>query len=238
MSYTYHYPRPAVTVDCVVFGVDFGSDGGPSGQPTLKVLLVQRKLPPFQGEWALPGGFVQLDESLEAAARRELCEEAGIDNIFLEQLYTFGEPDRDPRDRTVSVAYYALINTHSYRLQAATDASDASWFNIETLPTLAFDHGRIVSVAIARLRAKIRYEPIGFELLPRKFTLTQLQQLYTTILNRPLDKRNFRKKLLKMGILITLSEKETNVAHRAAQLYQFDAQQYEALKQSGFNFEL
>ncbi|MEM9904456.1 MAG: NUDIX domain-containing protein [Cyanobacteria bacterium P01_D01_bin.44] len=238
MTYTYHYPRPAMTVDCVVFGVDFGSDVGLPGQLTLNVLLIQRSLPPFQGGWALPGGFVKLDESLEAAARRELYEEAGLENVFLEQLYTFGEPDRDPRDRTVSVAYYALINTHSYRLQAATDASDASWFSIEGLPPLAFDHGRMVSVAIARLRAKIRYEPIGFELLPTKFTLTQLQQLYETILNRPLDKRNFRKKLLKMGILIALSEKETNVAHRAAQLYQFDAQQYEALKQSGFNFEI
>ncbi|MEO1349424.1 MAG: NUDIX domain-containing protein [Cyanobacteria bacterium J06635_15] len=238
MTYTYHYPRPAVTVDCVVFGIDCVSEAGLSRQPTLKVLLIQRKLPPFQGEWALPGGFVQLDESLEAAARRELHEEAGIENVFLEQLYTFGEPKRDPRTHTVSVAYYALIKTHGYRLKAATDASDASWFNIETLPTLAFDHGQMVSVAIARLRAKIRYEPIGFELLPRKFTLTQLQQLYETILNRPLDKRNFRKKLLKMGILSVLDEKETNVAHRAAQLYQFDAKQYGALKQSGFNFEL
>ncbi|MEO0456037.1 MAG: NUDIX domain-containing protein [Cyanobacteria bacterium P01_A01_bin.114] len=236
MTYTYAYPRPAVTVDCIVFGIDL--DSSVNIRPALQVLLIQRKQPPFQGDWALPGGFVQMDESLEAAARRELCEEAGVKNVFLEQLYTFGQPDRDPRDRTVSVAYYALVNPQGYRLQAATDAADANWFRVEALPPLAFDHGGIVSAAIARLQAKIRYEPIGFELLPPKFTLTQLQQLYETILNRSLDKRNFRKRLLKMDILTALNEKETGVAHRAAQLYRFDAQQYDALKQTGFNFEL
>ncbi len=231
MAFTYTYPRPALTVDCVVFGFD--------AQATmLQVLLIQRKLPPYRGEWALPGGFVHLEESLEAAARRELWEETGVEDVFLEQLYTFGTPDRDPRDRVVSVAYYALISLADHPLQAKTDAQDTDWFALDELPPLAFDHRQILEVAIARLRGKVRYEPIGFELLPVKFTLTQLQKLYETILGQPLDKRNFRNKLLKMDLLVALDETQTGVAHRAARLYQFDAQRYEQLKQQGFNFEL
>ncbi len=231
MAFTYTYPRPALTVDCVVFGFD--------AQATmLQVLLIQRKLPPYRGEWALPGGFVHLEESLEAAARRELWEETGVEDVFLEQLYTFGNPDRDPRDRVVSVAYYALISLADHPLQAKTDAQDTDWFALDALPPLAFDHRQILEVAIARLRGKVRYEPIGFELLPVKFTLTQLQKLYETILGQPLDKRNFRNKLLKMDLLVALDETQTGVAHRAARLYQFDAQRYEQLKQQGFNFEL
>jgi 8-oxo-dGTP diphosphatase len=230
MAYTYTYPRPALTVDCVVFGFD--------AQATLQVLLIQRKLVPYLGQWALPGGFVHLDESLEAAARRELQEETGVDDVFLEQLYTFGAPERDPRDRIVSVAYYALINLANHPLEANTDAQDTAWFTFAELPPLAFDHQQILEVAIARLRGKVRYEPIGFELLPEKFTLTQLQKLYETILGQPLDKRNFRNKLLKMDLLVTLDETQTGVAHRAARLYRFDPQRYEQLKQQGFNFEL
>jgi 8-oxo-dGTP diphosphatase len=227
---TYDYPRPALTVDCVVFGLD--------QQDTLKVMLIRRKLPPFQGQWALPGGFVRLEESLEQAARRELQEETGLRDIFLEQLYTFGEVDRDPRDRVVSVAYYALVNLSEYAVQAATDAEAAQWFAINTLPPLAFDHGRILDLAIARLKGKVRYEPIGFELLPQKFTLSQLQKLYEIILGESLDKRNFRKKFLKTDLLIELDETQMGVAHRAARLYQFDEQKYLQLKQKGFNFEI
>ncbi|WP_338038112.1 NUDIX hydrolase [Neosynechococcus sphagnicola] len=185
MSHTYEYPRPALTVDCVVFGLD-ASD--------LKILLIQRRLPPFVGDWALPGGFVHLNESLEEAALRELREETGIEQVFLEQLYTFGRVDRDPRDRVVTVTYYALVNLDAYRIQAATDAQDVAWFSVAQLPTLAFDHDQIVAVALGRLQGKLRYEPIGFELLPKKFTLTQLQKLYETVLGQGLDKRNFRKK--------------------------------------------
>ncbi|HEY9879542.1 MAG TPA: NUDIX domain-containing protein [Leptolyngbyaceae cyanobacterium] len=230
MAYCYDYPRAGLTVDCVVFGLE-----GPAG---LKVLLIQRQLSPFQHQWALPGGFVHLYESLEEAALRELAEETGIRDVFLEQLYTFGQVSRDPRDRIVSVAYYALVNLQNYRVQAATDAQDAQWFLVEDLPDLAFDHADITQVALTRLRNKIRYEPIGFELLPEKFTLTQLQQLYEVILGIPLDKRNFRKKILKMDLLVPLAEKQIGVAHRAAQLYQFDEQKYHQLKQKGFNFEL
>jgi 8-oxo-dGTP diphosphatase len=230
MAFVYDYPRPALTVDCVVFGF--------SVDTALKVLLIRRKLPPYEGDWALPGGFVQIAESVEAAAVRELQEETGVTDVFLEQLYTFGELGRDPRDRTVSVAYYALINLPEHPVQAATDASDAQWFELATLPALGFDHQEILEVATDRLRAKIRYEPIGFELLPKTFTLSQLQRLYEQILNRPLDKRNFRKKLLKMDLLIDTGQKETGVAHRAAQLYRFDLEKYQALKQQGFNFEL
>lgn len=230
MAYTYSYARPAVTVDCVVFG--FSTD------TALKVLLIRRKLPPYKGSWALPGGFVQMAESVDEAAVRELREETGVEDVFLEQLYTFGSVGRDPRDRIISVAYYALINLESHPVQAASDASDARWFELAELPALGFDHGEILERAIARLRAKIRYEPIGFELLPKAFTLSQLQKLYEQILERPLDKRNFRKKLLKMNLLIDTGKKEEDVAHRAAQLYQFDMERYWTSKENGFSFDL
>ena len=230
MSYTYEYPRPALTVDCVVFGLQ--------QSVALKVLLIRRKLAPYKGAWSLPGGFVQITESVDAAAARELKEETGVDNAYLEQLYTFGALKRDPRERVVSVSYYALINLKEHPLQAATDASDAQWFELSAVPPLGFDHHQILDCAIARLRAKIRYEPIGFELLPKMFTLSQLQQLYEQILERNLDKRNFRSKLLKMDLLIDTQKKETGVAHRAAKLYQFDTDKYQSLKQKGFSFEL
>ena len=229
MSFTYEYPRAALTVDCVVFGLD---------DEDLKVLLIQRGIEPFAGRWALPGGFVHVDETLEAAARRELQEETGIAEVFLEQLYTVGTIDRDPRERVVTVAYYALVKLSDHRVRAATDARSAAWFAVDDLPPLAFDHDEILATAHQRLRGKVRYQPIGFELLPRKFTLRQLQHLYETVLDRPLDKRNFRKKILRMNILVDLDEIETDVAHRAARLYGFDKQQYDRMTQQGFNFEI
>ncbi|MEM7063641.1 MAG: NUDIX domain-containing protein [Cyanobacteria bacterium P01_B01_bin.77] len=230
MAHTYDYPRPAVTIDCVVFGLD----------PTdcLQVLLIQRWLDPFAGQWALPGGFVRHQESLVQAARRELQEETGIADLFLEQLQAYGQPQRDPRGHTVTVAFYALVNLWNYQVKAATDAKQARWWPMDRLPALAFDHGVIVQDAIATLRTTIRHRPIGFELLPAKFTLTQLQQLYEAVLARPFDKRNFRKKLLKLDILVALDEKETSVAHRAAQLYRFDQAKYLERQQTGFNFDL
>ena len=184
MPHTYQYPRAALTVDCVVFGFDEGE---------LKVLLIQRALDPFKGKWALPGGFVHVDETLDDAARRELAEETGLEDVFLEQLYTFGTVKRDPRERVVSVAHFALVKLSDYKAKAATDAAKAAWFPISELPKLAFDHAEIVAAALARLQGKVRYQPIGFELLPPKFTLSELQHLYEAILGAVLDKRNFRK---------------------------------------------
>ncbi len=229
MSFTYKYPRAALTVDCVVFGYDEGE---------LKVLLIERGLDPFKGRWALPGGFVRVDETLDEAARRELAEEARLKDVFLEQLYTFGAVDRDPRERVVSVAHYALVKLSKHRAKAATDAVNAEWFPISKAPKLAFDHREILATALARLKGKVRYQPIGFELLPLRFTLSQLQHLYEAVLGAELDKRNFRKKVLSFGLLVALKETQMEGRHRPAQLFRFDREKYERLKKRGFNFEL
>jgi 8-oxo-dGTP diphosphatase len=229
VPYTYEFPRAALTVDCVVFGMD---------DEDLKVLLIERGLPPFEGEWALPGGFVHVDETVDEAARRELQEETGLEKVFLEQLYTFSRLDRDPRERVISVAHYALVNLVDHRVQAATDAREAAWFQVHDVPTLAFDHAEILSVALERLRAKLGYQPIGFELLPQKFTLSQLQHLYEVVLERELDKRNFRKKVLATGLLVETKQVQQDVAHRAARLYRFDERKYRQLARDGFHFEI
>lgn len=229
MAFSYEYPRAALTVDCVVFGFDEGE---------LKVLLIKRALEPFKGRWAIPGGFVRVDETLDAAARRELQEEAGLEDIFLEQLYTLSEVDRDPRERVVSVAYYALVKLAAHETRAATDAADARWFPISKVPELAFDHAEILSTALARLKGKVRYEPIGFELLTPTFTLSELQHLYEAVLGTGLDKRNFRKKVLGYGLLVALKQTRMTGRHRPAQLFRFDAAKYRKLKKRGFNFEL
>jgi 8-oxo-dGTP diphosphatase len=229
MPYSYKHPRPALTVDCVVFGLE---------KDRLQVLLIQRDKPPFAGRWALPGGFVEMKETLEAAARRELEEETGVKLGYLEQLYTFGAVDRDPRERVISVAYVALIKLSAHTVTAASDARAAAFYAVDALPRLAFDHARVVSVALERLRNKVRYAPLGFELLPRKFTLSQLQRLYETVLARPLDKRNFRKKVLALGIVEELDEVERGVAHRAARLFRFDQRKYRQLLQQGLQLEI
>lgn len=229
MSYTYKYPRGALTTDCVVFGFD---------DAELKVLLIERGQAPFKGAWALPGGFVKLDETLEQAARRELYEETGLSNVFLEQLYTFGAVHRDPRERVVSVAYYALVKSSGHEARAATDAANARWFPISEIPKLAFDHAEILRTAVERLQGKVRYQPIGFELLPPKFTLSQLQHLYEAVLGIPLDKRNFRKKVQAFELLVPLKETLQAGRHRPAQLFRFDAGKYEKLAKRGFHFEV
>ena len=229
MPHTYQYPRPALTVDCVVFGFDEGE---------LKVLLIERALEPFKGRWALPGGFVRVDETIDGAARRELQEEAGLKDVFLEQLYTFGALNRDPRERVVSVACYALVKLAAHETKAATDATDARWFPISKVPNLAFDHAEILATALSRLKGKVRYQPIGFELLPPKFTLSELQHLYEAVLENELDKRNFRKKVLSFGLLIPLKETQMSGRHRPAQLFRFDAEKYEKLRKRGLHFEL
>ncbi|HYF34813.1 MAG TPA: NUDIX domain-containing protein [Prosthecobacter sp.] len=229
MPHTYKYPRPALTVDCVVFGFDEGA---------LKILLIKRGLAPFKGRWALPGGFVRVDEEIDQAARRELEEEAGLRGVFLEQLYTFGAVRRDPRERVVSVAYYALVRQADMSPAAATDADEAEWFELTKVPSLAFDHAQILERALKRLRAKLRYEPIGFELLPAKFTLSQLQHLYEAVLGVGLDKRNFRKKILSFKLLTPLDETFSAGRQRPAQLFRFDTARYERLKNQGFHFEV
>lgn len=219
-----------VSVDAVVFGYD--------PEQGVSVLLITRKYEPFQKFWALPGGLVKEEESLEEAVRRELKEEASIDVSYLEQLYTFGKPERDPRNRVISVAYYGLVRPSDYQIFAQTDAEDAAWFNIKSLPKLAFDHKHIVEVAIKRLRGKIAYEPVGFELLDRKFPFSDLEKLYQSLLDRDLDRRNFKKKIMAYGFLEELDENIQRGAGRPARLYQFNKKKYFELKENGYNFDL
>lgn len=221
------FPKPALTVDLVVFGYQEGA---------LSILLIQRGIEPFLGKWALPGGFAQVHETLEETARRELAEEAGLQDVYLEQLYTFDGLHRDPRERVITVAYFALVSLRDHRPHAATDAQDAKWYPIDRLPQLAFDHNQIISHAIERLRNKVKYSPVGFELLPSEFTLTELQTLYETILGIKLDKRNFRKKLLDSKVLFDLGKKSKNVPFRAPSLYRFDQRTYRRLEKEGFEF--
>ncbi len=229
LPYSYKYPRPALTTDSVIFGFDGVG---------INILLIERGIEPYKGKWALPGGFVRIDESVDAAARRELKEETGVGDVFMEQLFTFGDLERDPRGRVVSVAYYALVRTDAYRLLAGDDASTAHWFPINKIPPLAFDHDHILRVAHQRLKGKIRYQPIGFELLDEKFTMPELQRVYESILEISFDRRNFYNKLMKTGLLIPQEEKMKNVPHRAARYFKFDKKKYEELSQSGFNFEV
>ncbi len=216
-----------VTVDVIIFTVR---------ENDLQVLLVKRKYSPFQGEYAIPGGFVKSGESLEEAARRELLEETGVSDLYLEQLYTFGDPGRDPRGRVITVAYFALVRSDSLRPRAATDASEAGWFLVRTLPRLAFDHAAILEYALARLRAKLEYTTVGFQLLPLEFTLTELQRAYEVIYGRPLDKRNFRKKVAALALVKPLRRTRKEGPHRPARLYSFAPREHGLLKERGIVF--
>jgi len=206
------YPKPSVTVDMIIFAIKENS---------LKILLVKRNIQPFKGEWALPGGFIHLEESLEDAAKRELQEETGVKEVYLEQLYTFGDTKRDPRGRVITISYFALISpTQSEQeLKATTDVSEAKWFDLKNLPFLAFDHSKIIQYAIKRLKWKFEYTPIVFSLLPKKFKIPEIRKIYETIFNKKFDKRNFRKKLLSLNILDETKEIEENVPYRPAKFY-------------------
>ncbi|MBN2142476.1 NUDIX domain-containing protein [Candidatus Woesearchaeota archaeon] len=206
------YDRPSVTVDIIIFTIKDAS---------LKVLLVKRKSWPFKDYWALPGGFVEMNESVDESAKRELEEETGVKDVYLEQLYTFGDPERDPRTRVISVAYFALVSSDKVTLKAASDASDAAWMDVESLPKLAFDHRKILDLALGRIRNKIEYTTIAFQLLPKKFTFSELQKVYEVILGKDLDKRNFRKKMKELGLLKELKEHRMDGPHRPAQLFSF-----------------
>ncbi|KYK26404.1 NUDIX hydrolase [Euryarchaeota archaeon SM23-78] len=215
------YEKPSVTVDIIIFTVK-GHD--------LKALLVKRKAWPFKDFWAIPGGFTGMEEALEDAAKRELKEETGVKDVYLEQLYTFGEPKRDPRTRVITVAYYALIASENLKLQATTDVTDVKWFSVDQLPKLAFDHNQILDYALKRLRNKIEYTNIAFQLLPERFTLSELQKIYEIILGKELDKRNFRKKVKETGVLTPLKETKMKGAHRPAQLFSFKGVEKEKKK--------
>jgi 8-oxo-dGTP diphosphatase len=191
-------------------------------QRDLQMLLIKRRAWPFEGMWAIPGGFVMMNESLEAAAKRELQEETGVQDVYLEQLYTFGDPERDPRTRVITVVYFALLDSERLQVRAASDATDVGWFSVYDLPPLAFDHQMIVEYALNRLRNKLDYTTIAFNLLPEQFTLRELQRVHEIILHKKLDKRNFRKKILSTNILEDTGEKKMEGTHRPARLYRFN----------------
>lgn len=228
-KYAYEYPRPAVTTDCVIFGFD---------EEELKVLLIERGIEPFSGKWALPGGFMNMEEDAETCARRILKKETDLEDIFMEQLYTFTSTERDPRYRVISIAYFALVKRNDYNAIAGLDTNTVQWFDLKDIPELAFDHNKILEMAIDRLKGKIKYQPIGFELLPDKFTLPDLHKVYETVLQEPLDRRNFRKKILSFNLLIDTGELQRGAKNRAPKLYQFDKHKYDELTKKGFYFEL
>jgi len=209
-SYCYEYPHPAVTTDVVLFTIR---------EHRLQILLIRRGGEPFKGHWALPGGFLGIDEDLEEGALRELEEETGVSGVYLEQLRTYGKPERDPRERVISVAYYALAPSERFQLQAASDAAEASWFAIGELPTLAFDHDEIIRTAHERLVAKLDYSTIAFQFMPESFTLSELQQVYEILLDAEVDKRNFRKWALALEQIVETGAHRRRGSHRPARLY-------------------
>lgn len=225
-QYCYKYPHPAVTTDCVIFGFD-GEE--------LKVLLVERGIEPYKGCWALPGGFINPEESAEAGARRELQEETGINNAYIEQFHTYSAPDRDPRERVITIAYIALVKLQE--VKGGDDAADARWFPVKDTPRLAFDHDVILRDALCRLRERIHFHPIGYDLLPEKFTMKELQTLYEAVLGVHFDRRNFAKKMQHLDILIQLDETIWPTPKREAKLFKFNLEKYNELKRRGFRLE-
>jgi len=219
----------ALSIDNLIFGLDSGE---------LKILLIEHGEGISKGRWALPGGWIRYDEDLRHAASRLLEELTGVKDLYLEQLKTFGRVDRFPLTRVVTVAYYALVSAEDYPAVAGANTADASWFSVKDLPDLVYDHAQILDYGINFLRHQIRHRPIGFNLLPEKFTLLQLQELYEAILDTKLDKPNFRRKILKMNLLTSCNEKQKDVAHRAANLYRFDETAYHRLTEQGFSFEI
>jgi len=215
-----------VAVDIVIFTIQ---------RAELRVLLVKRGIEPFAGQFAIPGGFVLEDESLDQAALRELQEETGVGDVYLEQLYSFGDPGRDPRGRVISVAYFALIAADHSALSAGSDAAEASWWPVDKLPELAFDHRQILSYSLERLRNKLDYTTVGFQLLPKRFSLTELQEVYEAILDKRLDKRNFRRKIGLLKILRPTREYRHG-GRRPARLFEFVAANFEKLKDKGILF--
>lgn len=226
LNYTYAYPHPAVTADCVIFGYDRG---------VLKILLVERGIDPYKGCWALPGGFMNIDETITECALRELREETGLECADIEQVGVFSSLGRDPRERVITVAHYALVRLSEVR--AGDDASRAQWFELAALPPLAFDHAEIISRAAELLRQRIFFKPVGFELLPEVFTMGELQRLYEAILGVTFDRRNFASKMHKLELLLPVAERAEGTPSRIPTLYRFNAERYNSLKESGFRKE-
>lgn len=230
MSYYHEYEKFHVAVDSIIFGYD-------EGGRELKLLLLKRNFQPARGEWSLMGGFVENNESIDDAAKRILNQLTGLSNVYMEQLYTFGEIERDPGARIISIAYFALIKINASDLELVKNHG-ATWVPISSMPSLIFDHEAMVERALKKLQIRARTQPIGFELLPDKFTIPQLQGLYEAIYNKTLDKRNFRRKLLAMDLLEKQEEKEKESSRKGAWYYRFDQKKYEDLLKRGFNFEL
>ncbi len=226
LKYCYKYPHPSVTTDCVIFGFDGAS---------LKVLLVQRGVEPYKGRWAFPGGFLKMDESAEEGALRELQEETGLKDAYIRQFHTFSAPNRDPRERVITIAYYALVRMQG--VKGGDDAADARWFALDEVPQLAFDHDQILRKAEQALRQQIHFEPIGFELLPAEFTIKELQNLYEAILGMRFDRRNFYNKMKRLGLLEQTDETVNPTHRKEAYLFRFRKEKYEELKQGGFRLE-
>ena len=217
------------SIDCVVFGFDGGE---------LKVLLIERSEEPFNGMWALPGNLLDPQEDLNSSVNKVLFELTGLSDLYFEQVETFGEVKRHPYGRVLTVSYYTLVKISDYKLNPSSFAAEAKWFEISKVKKLAFDHNMILNSCFTRLQKSVRIKPIGFELLPPFFTLSELQALYESILGFELDKRNFRKKILQMNFLNDTGKLQQNVSHRPAKLYEFDEKKYNDLKNKGFNFEL
>lgn len=229
MSEEKKFFKSAFSVDNVIFGFDKGD---------LKVLLIKRGVQPFMGQWALPGDLVYPNEDLDTAAGRVLDQLTGLKDVYLEQVHTFGEVGRHPLGRVITIAYYSLIKIDNFEFTPASWASEVKWHDISEIDNLAFDHLPILKTCFDKLKWKIRSYPVGFELLPKKFTLTELQKVYEAILEKELDKRNFRKKLLATKLLKDLNESQKGVSHRPAKLYSFDGAKYEELQSQGYYFEI
>lgn len=225
-EYCYEFPHPSVTTDCVIFGFD---------GTKLKVLLVKRGVEPYLGRWAFPGGFMKMEESAEEGALRELQEETGLKCAYIRQFHTFTAPERDPRERIITIAYYALVNIQD--VKGGDDATEARWFALDEVPQLAFDHDQILRKAEQALRQQIHFEPVGFELLPEKFTVKELQNLYEAILDVRFDRRNFYNKMKRLGMLEQLEETVNPSQKKEAFVFRFNKLKYDELKQKGFRLE-
>lgn len=229
MTNAKEYFRSAISVDNVIFGFD---------NADLKVLLIRRGEEPFNGEWALPGDLVYLEEPLDEAANRILTDLTDLKDVYLEQVKTFGAVDRHPKGRVITVAYFSLININQVTPKPASFANELGWQSVDQIEYLAFDHFKIMRTCLERLQQNLRIKPIGFELLPENFTLTELQQLYESVLGKELDKRNFRKKISRMNIIKDLNLYQKGVAHRPARLYAFDENLYKEAIEKGITFEV